>query len=431
MTAEYAEQALMCCLLLEPDLIDEVGITADDLFRQNHRDIFTAIQTLGADAADVNTVGEHLRQSGSGVTFADLAELLGVTASSAYAMTYAEQVREAATRRRLNMLALTMIHRLKENAHSQDVLGEVESTLQQIAAGREGRTAKLAADVALELLDRIHKDEPVSVVSTGFRLLNWMHGGGYKAGNLVILAARPSMGKSTLATQIAVNAATGPVLFCSLEMSAEDIVSAHIARAARVAHDDLTQGRLHREKWDEVGAAVSRLGQTQLFINDHPGQTPQQIRRAARALRRRHNGIRLVVVDYLQLLGADGKYDSRTREVGDAAREMKRLAGELQCPVLLLSQLSRSVESRQDKRPMLSDLRDSGEIEQHADVVTFIYRDGYYNPNSADRNVAEVIVAKQRLGRTGTIPLRWLDGGGFADLPEGDVKQWRDRQTSQ
>ena len=268
--------------------------------------------------------------------------------------------------------------------------------------------------LVVDLLDRVQEmaDNPMDVtgVPTGFADLDRMTSG-LQAGDLVVLAARPSMGKTSFAVNIAEHVALHeqlPVAIFSMEMGAAQLAVRIVGSLGRINQGNLRTGKLTDEEWSRLSEAIESLRQVSLHIDETPGLTPSELRANARRLARSCGKLGLIVVDYLQLMSGSGSGtsgDNRATELGEISRGLKMLAKELQCPVIALSQLNRSVEQRTDKRPMMSDLRESGAIEQDADIIMFIYRDDYYNKDSKEPNVAEVIIGKQRNGPTGTVKL--------------------------
>jgi replicative DNA helicase len=269
-------------------------------------------------------------------------------------------------------------------------------------------------NLVVDLLDRVQEmaDNPVDVtgVPTGFVDLDRMTSG-LQAGDLVVLAARPSMGKTSFAVNIAEHVALNeglPVAIFSMEMGAAQLAVRIVGSIGRVNQGNLRTGKLTDDEWPRLSEAIERLRTVSLHIDETPGLTPSELRANSRRLARQCGKLGLIVVDYLQLMSGSGSAassDNRATELGEISRGLKMLAKELQCPVIALSQLNRSVEQRTDKRPMMSDLRESGAIEQDADIIMFIYRDDYYNKESNEPNVAEVIIGKQRNGPTGTVKL--------------------------
>jgi replicative DNA helicase len=307
----------------------------------------------------------------------------------------------------------------REGRQVSQILDEAESKILKI--GEEGNRNKQgfqAMDqLVVALMDRVNElaengAEDVTGVRTGYYDLDSMTAGLQK-GDLIVLAARPSMGKTAFALNIAENVAVKeelPVLVFSMEMGASQLALRLVGSMGRINQQNLRTGRLKDDEWSRLPDAVEKLGKAQMFIDETPGLTAAELRARSRRMARQFGGtLGLIVIDYLQLMsGSGGSDENRATELGEISRGLKALAKELQCPVIALSQLNRSVETRQDKRPMMSDLRESGAIEQDADVIMFIYRDDYYNKDSKEPGVAEIVIGKQRNGPVGTVKLAFL-----------------------
>ncbi len=422
-----AEQSVLGGLLLDNLAWDRAGdlLTDADFYRHEHRLIFAATgQLIGAGRpADVITVFEQLQSLGKAGDCGGLAYLNALAQSvpsAANIRRYAEIVRERSILRKL-IAASDDIATSAFNPQGRavtTVLDEAESKIFKI--GEEGsrqRQGFQAIDkLVVDLIDRVQElhdngAEEVTGVRTGFYDLDRMTAGLQK-GDLVVLAARPSMGKTAFALNIAENVAVQeglPVLVFSMEMGAAQLALRLVGSLGRINQQNLRTGRLDASEWERLTESVERLSQVQLLIDETPGLTVSELRARARRMARQFGTLGLIVIDYLQLMsGSGGSDENRATELGEISRGLKGLAKELQCPVIALSQLNRSVESRNDKRPMMSDLRESGAIEQDADVITFIYRDDYYNKDSKEPGVAEIIIAKQRNGPVGTVKLTFL-----------------------
>jgi replicative DNA helicase len=340
--------------------------------------------------------------------------------SAANIRRYAEIVRERSILRKLvsvsDEIATSALN--TKGRPVPTILDEAEQKIFNI--GEEGSRMRQGfqsmGNLVVELLDRVEEmsqnPNDITGVPTGFFDLDRMTSG-MQAGDLIVLAARPSMGKTALAINIAENVALKeglPVAVFSMEMGASQLAIRIVGSIGRIDQGRLRTGKLQDEEWPRLAEAVERLRTVSLSIDETPGLTPSELRASARRLARNCGKLGLVVVDYLQLMsgssGGDG--DNRATELGEISRGLKMLAKELQCPVIALSQLNRGVEQRTDKRPMMSDLRESGAIEQDADVIMFIYRDDYYNKDSKEPGVAEIIIGKQRNGPTGTVKLTFL-----------------------
>ncbi|MBW8831366.1 MAG: replicative DNA helicase [Burkholderiales bacterium] len=422
-----AEQSALGGLLLDNgawDLAADV-LSDNDFYRFEHRHIYAAIGTLiNADKpADVITVFEQLQALGragdcGGLPY--LNSLAQSVPSAANIRRYAEIVRERSVLRKLvsagDLIATGAFN--TQGKPASQVIDEAESLIFRI--GEEGSKSKQEVQsidhLVVKFIDRVsvlaESDEDVTGVRTGFYDLDQMTTG-LQPGDLIVLAARPSMGKTALALNIAENVAVDgglPVMVFSMEMSSDQLTQRLIGSLGRIDQQHLRTGKLADDEWGRLSEAVEKLGRVQIFIDESPALTPSEVRARARRQARKCGRLGLVVVDYLQLMsGTSGaSEENRATELGEISRGLKALAKELQCPVIALSQLNRGVEGRNDKRPMMSDLRESGAIEQDADVIMFIYRDDYYNKESSEPGVAEIILSKQRNGPTGTVKLTFL-----------------------
>lgn len=422
-----AESSVLGGLLLDNSAWDKIGdvLSESDFYRYEHRLIFTSVSGLinANRAADVITVFEQLQSQGKSEEIGGLAflnSLAQYVPSSANIRRYAEIVRERAILRKLVSVS-DEIATSAMNTNGRpvpNILDEAEQKIFNI--GEEGSRMRqgfqLMGNLVVQLLDRVEEmsqnPNDITGVPTGFFDLDRMTSG-MQAGDLIVLAARPSMGKTALAINIAENVALNeglPVAVFSMEMGASQLAIRIVGSIGRIDQTRLRTGKLIDEEWPRLTEAVERLRNVSLSIDETPGLTTAELRASARRLARTCGKLGLVVVDYLQLMsgssGGDG--DNRATELGEISRGLKMLAKELQCPVIALSQLNRGVEQRTDKRPMMSDLRESGAIEQDADVIMFIYRDDYYNKDSKEPGVAEIIIGKQRNGPTGMVKLTFL-----------------------
>jgi replicative DNA helicase len=422
-----AEQSVLGGLLLDNLAWDRAGdlLTDGDFYRYEHRLIYAAIGALVAASkpADVITVFEQLQSLGKAQDCGGLAYLNALAQSvpsAANMRRYAEIVRERSILRKL-IAASDDIATSAFNPHGRavsTVLDEAESKIFQI--GEEGSRQRQGFQsidkLVVSLIDRVQElhdngAEEVTGVRTGFYELDRMTAGLQK-GDLLVLAARPSMGKTAFALNIAEHVAVHeglPVLVFSMEMGASQLALRLVGSLGRIDQQHLRTGRLDNSEWERLTGAVEQLGKVQLLIDETAGLTSSELRARARRMARQFGTLGLIVIDYLQLMsGSSGSDENRATELGEISRGLKSLAKELQCPVLALSQLNRSVESRNDKRPMMSDLRESGAIEQDADIIMFIYRDDYYNKESKEPGVSEIVIAKQRNGPVGTVKLTFL-----------------------
>lgn len=420
-----AEQAVLGGLMLAPESYDIVGdsVGEHDFYRRDHQLIFRAIRELAEKSKpfDAVTLGEWFESMGEGEQVAGgayLIELASTTPSAANIKAYAEIVRDKAVLRKLIEVGTTIVNDgfQPEGRESSEILSAAEQQVFAIAeAGARGRTDFTAINTALSeafdvLQTRYAAGGSVTGLSTGYTELDEMTAG-LQPTDLLILAARPAMGKTTLALNIAEYAAIKSkkaVAVFSMEMSASQLALRLISSNGRVNAQRLRSGQLEDEDWSRVTSAIRMLKESKIFIDDTPGLSPDALRAKSRRLKREHD-LGLVVVDYLQLMAVPGNSENRATEISEISRSLKHLAKELNVPVIALSQLNRSLEQRADKRPVMADLRESGAIEQDADVIMFIYRDDYYNKeNSPDKGLAEIIIGKQRNGPTGSIKLKFF-----------------------
>ncbi len=423
-----AESSVLGGILLDNGAWDRVGdLLADgDFYRFEHRLIFGAISSLvnASKPADVITVFEHLQNQGKGEEVGGLSYLNALAQyvpSAGNIRRYAEIVRERSILRKL-VGASDEIATNAFNPKGRPVAEIVDEAEQKIFnIGEQGSRMKQGFQgmdtLVVALLDRVQEmaDNPndVTGVPTGFYDLDRLTAG-FQAGDLIVLAARPSMGKTALAINIAEHVALHeglPVAVFSMEMGAAQLAVRIVGSIGRIDQSHLRTGKLTDEEWPRLTEAIEKLRNISLHIDESAGLTSTELRANARRLARQCGQLGLIVVDYLQLMSGSGgaSEENRATELGEISRGLKMLAKELKCPVLALSQLNRSVETRTDKRPMMSDLRESGAIEQDADIIMFIYRDEYYTKDACkEPGVAEVIIAKQRNGPTGTVKLAFL-----------------------
>jgi replicative DNA helicase len=416
-----AEEALLGSMMLSAGAIATAveKVSADDFYRPSHGHIFEAITALYAAGEPVDhvTVAEMLRRAGVLEAIGGESVLVSIkanTPATSSAARYAAIVEEHALLRRLIGVAgeiAEMGYGLPEDVTA--AVDTAETMVFQVAQRRTTDTVRPVKDLLAASLDHLEalydRGETITGVPTGYTDLDEQLAGLQKS-NLVIVGARPSMGKTAFALGIAAHAAMQgiPVLFFSLEMSHLEIAQRMLCAEARVDAGRMRNGRLLDTDWGKVSNAIGRLSEIPLYVDDNPNVTVMDIRAKSRRLRSRQQ-LGLVVVDYLQLMSGRSSAENRQVEVSEISRGLKILARELEVPVVALSQLSRNLEARSDKRPMLADLRESGSLEQDADVVMFIYRDEVYNPESAERGTAEIIVAKHRNGPTGVAQLAFVN----------------------
>ncbi|MBK8903817.1 MAG: replicative DNA helicase [Anaerolineaceae bacterium] len=416
-----AEEAVLGSLLIDPDTLFEISnfLRPDAFYRTANKWIYESILSLSErrEPLDFVTLMEELRRREQLEDVGGEAYIIGLinaVPTAINARSYGKLVEAAALRRKLIGAAGTIANLAYDEAEDINVvIDRSESALFSISEQRTTRDLVPVKQIAGEYLDRIQrlmeKGDDVIGVPTGFTDLDRLLGG-LNRSDLLILAARPGMGKTSLQNAIALTAAMRygkRVAIFNLEMSGEQLVQRMIASETRIDSQRLRRGQLHEHELPIFMEAIGRLSETRIFIDDTPSITPNQLRTKCRRLYAEH-GLDLVMIDYLQLMSAEHSTNNRVMEISEISRSLKGLARELDIPVLAAAQLSRAVEQRQDKHPQLSDLRDSGSIEQDADIVMFIYRDEYYNPETTERpNIAELSIAKHRNGPTGTIDLYW------------------------
>jgi len=419
-----AEQALLGGLMLNAEAWDKIAdvVAAEDFYRQDHRLIFSAIARLieNGSPCDVVTLSESLDNRGElekagGLEY--LATLANETAGAVNARAYAKILRERSTLRAL----INAGNEIAGSAFSTDgrtasqILDDAERLVFEIAEkgsrGRKGfMSLKQILPEAVDRIDMLHQSEgSITGISSGYTEFDKLTAGLQK-GDLIIVAGRPSMGKTTFAVNVAENAAIGskiPTAIFSMEMPSQQLAFRMISSLGRVDQSHLRTGRFPDEDWSRINTAVQLMSDAPIFIDDTPGLSPTEIRARSRRLQREH-GLGLIVVDYLQLMQVDGTKENRATEISEISRGLKALAKELEVPVIALSQLNRSVEQRTDKRPVMSDLRESGAIEQDADLIVFIYREEVYNQDTPRKGVADISIAKQRNGPIGDFPLTFV-----------------------
>ena len=413
-----AEQSLLGSILIDPATMDEIAAitSADDFYMPEHSEIFSAMQSmyLSSKNIDVVTLIEELVQSGT-YDEAGGREYLKLVAetvpTAANAKDYAKIVRDKAILRQL----IAAGEDIAEAAYAGDDTSEnlveyAETKVFRIAEGRENKNFTHIRDALLQVHERLTKlsqdPEALRGTPTGFEALdNVIVGMGNS--DLILIGARPGMGKTSFAMNIATEAAIKTkktVCVFNLEMSAEQLANRMLSSEAQIDSYKMRSGKLDGEDWNALAHASSRLAETEILIDDTPGITVTGMKSKLRRVK----NLGLVVIDYLQLMHGDRHSDNRVQEVADISRGLKLLAKELNVPIVTCAQLSRGPENRPDKRPMLSDLRDSGAIEQDADIVMFLYRDEYYKDETADQSIAEVIVAKNRHGSLEKVKLGWI-----------------------
>lgn len=417
-----AEQAILGSMLTDKDAVISAieVLREEDFYREDNKAIYEAIFNLynRAEPVDIITVKSELESMGKfeqvgGLEY--LAELPEKVPTTANAMKYIKIVEEKSTLRRLIRTANEIIDLGYDQTEDvEDIMEGAEKKIFNIMQEKNQKGYSPLKDVLVESFTQLeelyNKKQHITGVPTGFAELDYKTAG-LHGSELILIAARPAMGKTAFALNIATNAAVRanvPVAVFSLEMSKEQLVNRILCSEAMVDSNKVRTGKLEEDDWVKLAGAIGPLSEAEIYIDDTPGINVTEIRAKCRKLKLEKN-IGMVVIDYLQLVqGSNKRNGSREQEISEISRSLKILAKELNVPVIALSQLSRAAEQRPDHRPMLSDLRESGAIEQDADIVTFLYRDDYYNKDSEKKDIAEVIIAKHRGGSTGTIELLWL-----------------------
>lgn len=430
-----AEQAVLGAVFLSPDALADAMefVEAKDFYRRAHQLLFQAMIDLNDDgeAIDVLTVNNRLEMNNQlddvgGVAY--IAELASSVPTAANVGYYAKLVAEKAVLRRVIAAATNIITQVKEQDEPvSDLLESAERQIMEVAENRTQSGFKEISKVLTDSLDEIDKlsqqDEDITGLATGYKDFDHMTAG-LQPDNLIILAARPAVGKTAFALNIAQNIGTSTdktIALFSLEMSAESLVNRMLCAEGSISANHLRTGQLDEQEWANLIVAVGALSKTSIYIDDTPGIKMSEIRAKSRRLAKEKGDLGLIVIDYLQLIEGSNK-ESRQQEVSEISRQLKKLSKELSVPIIALSQLSRGVEQRQDKRPVLSDIRESGSIEQDADIVAFLYRDDYYErtdgddddtdnngqPENQDVGEVELIIEKNRAGARGTVKLLFI-----------------------
>ncbi|SBS25011.1 Replicative DNA helicase [Marinomonas aquimarina] len=435
-----AERSVIGGLMLDPQAWEKVSevVMADDFYRPEHRAIFSVIARLADDTepADVVTISERLDKRGEleeigGIAY--LIEMVEATPSAANIASYAEIVRERSILRRListtNDINSRAFH--PEGMSASEIVEDAERRIFQLSGDGEKKGGpRVASEILSKTVDKIdelyHQEGSITGLSTGFTDLDGMTSG-LQPSDLIIVAGRPSMGKTTFAMNLVENAtmiSELPVVVFSLEMPAEQLMMRMLSSLGRIDQTRMRSGQLIQEDWDKLMSAVKMLKDRKLFIDDTAGISPTEMRSRTRRIAREHGGVALIMVDYLQLMQIPGYSEGRTNEISEISRSLKAIAKEMNCPVIALSQLNRSLEQRPNKRPVNSDLRESGAIEQDADVISFVYRDEVYHEDTPHKGIAEIIIGKQRNGPIGTCRLAFI--GKFTRFEDLAPDAYRD-----
>jgi len=423
--SKEAEQSVLGGLMLDNRAFEDVAerLQAQDFYRHQHRLIFSVIQKLADEEKpfDLLTLSDELAdqeelENCGGLAY--LTELVESTPSAANITAYADIVKEKALLRRLAEAATDIADKAfnPKGEDPQSIISDAEKRIAEVGegGGKKDSGPEHVNPIMSRTLEKIEElfnmPDGLTGLTTGFTDLD-KRTNGFQTADLVIVAGRPSMGKTTFAMNLCENAllATNrPVLVFSMEMPKEAILMRMYSSVGRIPSGKLRSGKLDEEDWPKLTSAFNMLKDKPLYIDDTPALTPQEMRARCRRVYRENNDLALVMVDYLQLMQVAGKSEGRTQEISEISRSLKAIAKEFGCPVIALSQLNRSLEQRPNKRPVMSDLRESGAIEQDADIIAFIYRDEVYNEDSPDKGIGEIIIGKHRNGEIGTDRLAFI-----------------------
>ncbi|WP_404450713.1 replicative DNA helicase [Virgibacillus necropolis] len=426
-----AEQAVIGAIFLEPEAFSSASevLLPEDFYRASHQRIYETMMKLSdkGEPIDLVTVTTSLSNAKTldevgGVSY--LTDIAGSVPTAANISYYSKIVEEKSVLRRLIRTATDIVtESFSKEDEIEDVLNEAEKNILEVSHRKNSGAFQAIKDVLIDVYDNIeslhHQSADLTGVPSGFRDLDRITSG-FQRNDLIIIAARPSVGKTAFALNIAQNVAINTdenVAIFSLEMGADQLVSRMLCAEGNIDAQRLRTGSLQAEDWSKLTMAMGSLSNAGIYIDDSPGIRVSEIRSKCRRLKQEH-GLGMIVIDYLQLIqGSPNSRDNRQQEVSEISRSLKGLARELNVPLIALSQLSRGVESRQDKRPMMSDLRESGSIEQDADIVGFLYRDDYYDSESEKQNIIEIIISKQRNGPVGNVELAFVkEYNKFVDL---------------
>lgn len=419
-----AEQSVLGSLLLDSDLIGDVLdiiSSEDEFYHEAHKEIFRTVRRLFSEGhtVDLITVSDELTknqllQAVGGFEY--LTELSDVGTLISNVSNHAKIVHEKYMLRRLIRASTEIVEKGYDSHDVEALIEQAESSIFEIAQNRDKKGFQIISDILQETYEkivRLHEDpNALTGIPSGFDALDEMTNG-LQRSDLILIAARPSMGKTAFALNLCQHAAVKEkksVAIFSLEMAADQLVQRLLSAQSLVSIGDIRTGQIEDDDWFKLARSSAQLGEAKIFIDDTPGITVAEIRSKCRRLKM-NQGLDVIMIDYLQLMSGGGKSENRQQEISTISRSLKGIAREMNCPVIALSQLSRASELRADHRPILSDLRESGAIEQDADLVMFLYRDEYYNPETVDeklKGIGEIIIAKQRNGETGKVYLAWL-----------------------
>ena len=433
------EQSVIGSLLLDPSGLDKIAgvVVESDFFAREHRAIFRAISRLtdASKSIDTITVSEFLEQHGmleQAGGLAGIGSMAMAVPSTSNIKRYAEIVRDHALLRRVKSAAdeiAELVYR-RNGREAREIVDAAQAKMMLLSesTGKDGSGPRSLSDVMMQVSSKIEDlhsradESGVTGLATGYAELDKLTTG-LQPGDLVILAARPSMGKTAFSLNIAEHVGINqhkPVLIFSIEMISEQLGLRMMSSLSKIHAQRVRTGRIYEKEWPRIASALGKASDAQIWIDEDSSISASELRARARRLHRECGGLGLIIIDYLQLMGGDGAEDNRATELAKISRGLKHLAKELQCPVIALSQLNRSLEQRPNKRPIMSDLRDSGAIEQDADTVLFLYRDEVYNADSPDKGLAEIIIGKQRNGPTGTVVVSFV----------GELTRFDDRSPS-
>ncbi|MBO4395391.1 MAG: replicative DNA helicase [Eubacterium sp.] len=441
-----AERSVLSAVMMDNDVLPDVcdTLTEDDFYDKTCQKMFQAIRELYREAKPVDPVTLSDKMNSMGVP-ADMRspELIGqivnAVPTSAYVGEYIKIVRGKSYSRQIIRFAEGLMERGYKDENAHDLIQSAESEVFRLSQSftsnthKEGTMYEIMMKTLASIEAAANSGGRVTGIPTGFRDLDYQIAG-LQPSDLILIAARPSMGKTAFALNIAMNAALksniSTVIF-SLEMSSELLAKRLLSMQSGVDSQKIRTGQLSINEWKEISMGANQFSKSDIIIDDTPGITLTQLRTKCRKLKAQHD-IKLVFIDYLQLMVGEGRVNGRQEEISNISRGLKSIARELECPIVALSQLSRGPESRNDKRPMLSDLRESGAIEQDADVVMFLYRDEYYNKDQTEeklKGITEVIIGKQRNGPVGTVRLKWLEHlTKFGNLDHEEKKKFDDEE---
>lgn len=430
-----AEQSVLGAMILDREAIITASeiIRGDDFYKEAHKEVFDAIIDLynRNEPVDMVTLSEELSQRQildaiGGISY--LASLSSAVPTTTNVKYYSKIVEEKAILRRLIKASSEILDKgYQAEDELNSILDLAEKNIFNISQSRSQEGFSPIKEILLESFNKIEElyqsKGGITGITTGFSDID-RKTSGLQRSDLILVAARPSMGKTAFSLNLVQNAALkggAAVAVFSLEMSKEQLVQRMLSAESHIEIQKIRNGTLSEDEWPRLAKAMGPLAQAKVFIDDTPGITVMEMKAKCRKLKMEH-GLDMIMIDYLQLMSGDGKVESRQQEISAISRNLKGLAREMDCPVVALSQLSRAAELRADHRPILSDLRESGAIEQDADIVMFLYRDEYYHPDSEKKNIGEVIIAKQRNGSTGTVELAWL--GQFTKF--ANLEKFRD-----